>query len=145
METTNVNTNEHFQSNQPIDQASTRPRQIRSSKKWQRLLEQWRNSGLSIANFAKRQRVSKSSLYKHLSQSSILGYYKQNKASLTPSPKFLPVKINNTQAKAKHITSSNNTTIEIIFSKGPSVRINSETFDHTLITVLRAIESLSQC
>lgn len=93
-------------------------RTTKAERRWRRIIERWRRSGLSAPAFAKQHRISAVTMY---GWSSRLGRQDaaQSTAIVPAMPEFLPVEI----VDAAPLASSSAATLEVVLPRGEVIRV----------------------
>ena len=116
-------------------------RASRTAEEWSQIVEEWRSSGLSARAFSEKRGVGESSLYQHWAQRS------RGQADAVRSvsePRFLSVAVANEPLGAPGGVRENGR-VEIVWPRGPVVRVVGDASAQTLAVVLRAIAEVVPC
>jgi len=115
-----------------------RTEQAKSNKErrqfWQMVIETWQDSGLSVSKFCKTEGLSEGTFYNWRKRLSVR-HSQQNKQT-DPSPSaFIEVAM----------TKSNHAALELVFSSGHTLRINSKADNKTLSNVISVLRQAGLC
>jgi hypothetical protein len=93
-------------------------RTTKAERRWRRIIDKWRRSGLSAPAFAKRHRISAVTMYGWSSR-----FSRQDAAQsteiVTAMPEFMPVEI----VDEAPLSSSSTATLEVVLPRGEVIRV----------------------
>ena len=106
----------------------------KAARRWRRIVDDWRRSGLSARQYAQGRGISAQTLY---FWSSRLGkQHSESAIATTPPPKFLPVALVETAPAA---TREDSSALEVVLPGGEVIRVSPGADMHHLGRVVAAL------